>query len=345
MKHKRLIGPGLVLLALACAALWYLLPGKTEQNTLVLYGNVDIRQVELGFRVAGRVQEMRFEEGDAVKEKDVLAVLDKTPYLDEAALRKAEVEQQEANLRKLEAGTRPAEIEQARALVAERKASLVNANRAFDRQQELVRKGVVSRKAYDDALAQKTEAEARVKSVEKAFDLAQEGFRKEDIAQGRAALDAAKARLQEARTRLADTGLAAPADGIILVRVVEPGAIAATGATVYTLSLQRPVWVRAYVSEPNLGRIHPGMAVEVITDTKPGKAYAGQIGFISPVAEFTPKSVETAELRSDLVYRLRVIVREPDKALRQGMPVTVRIPLSASAAGGNRAGGAAGQNP
>ena len=112
----------------------------------------------------------------------------------------------------------------------------------------------------------------------------------------------------------------------------EPGAIVAAGATVYTLSLIDPVWIRAYVSEPQLGRIAPGMKVQVFTDSAPGKPYNGQIGYISPVAEFTPKTVETADLRSDLVYRLRVVVTNPDRSLRQGMPVTVRLAEAETAA-------------
>ena len=106
----------------------------------------------------------------------------------------------------------------------------------------------------------------------------------------------------------------------------EPGAIVATGATVYTLSLKAPIWIRSYVAESDFGRIHPGMEVEVVTASRREQPYKGQIGFISPVAEFTPKSVETEELRTDLVYRLRVIIKEPDEALRQGMPVTVLFP-------------------
>jgi HlyD family secretion protein len=130
---------------------------------------------------------------------------------------------------------------------------------------------------------------------------------------------------------LADTKLAAPADGIILSRVREPGAILGPSDVVYVLSLTQPVWIRAYIAEPQLGRIHPGMAVTVASDTPPHHAYHAHVGFISPVAEFTPKSVETAELRTDLVYRLRLIVDDADPALRQGMPVTVSVPLNTGA--------------
>jgi HlyD family secretion protein len=124
---------------------------------------------------------------------------------------------------------------------------------------------------------------------------------------------------------LADATLVAPAAGFILTRVREPGAIVASGEAIFTLAVSSPVWVRAYVDEPDLGRVRPNMAASVTTDSAPGKIYHGHVGFISPVAEFTPKTVETRELRTDLVYRLRVIVDNPDQGLRQGMPVTVTL--------------------
>jgi HlyD family secretion protein len=299
---------------------------REEETALTLYGNVDIRQVDLGFRVSGRLTEMRFEEGDPVAAGDLLATLDRKPYEDDLRLAVAEVAAERANVEKMQAGTRPAEIEQARALVAEREASLINAERQFQRHQELVEGGAVSRQAFEDTRALLDEARARLISAQRALDLALEGFRSEDKAAAQAALDAAIARQAAAETALADTELRAPAAGVILARVREPGAIVAAGPAVYTLSLERPVWVRAYVPEPDLGLIHPGQAALVVTDSRPDRPYHGQIGFISPVAEFTPKSVETPELRTDLVYRLRIVVDAPDPGLRQGMPVTVRIP-------------------
>ena len=303
------------------------------EEPLELYGNVDIRQVELGFRVRGRIEAMRHEEGDPVAAGDLLATLDRGPYEDSLRLAEAEVARERANVRMMEAGTRPGEIEQARAVVAERRAELENARRQFERQQQLLERGVASREAYDDARARLDETEARLVSAERALDLALEGFRSEEKAAARAALEAAEARLAMAATELEDTELHAPAAGTILSRVREPGAIVAPGETVYTLSLERPVWVRAYVPEPALGLIHPGQEALVLTDTRPDRPYRGQIGFISPVAEFTPKSVETPELRTDLVYRLRVVVEDADEGLRQGMPVTVRLPDARDARG------------
>lgn len=291
----------------------------------VFYGNVDIREVTLGFRVAGRVERMMFDEGDKAKAGDLLAELDKEPFEEELALRKAQVGEAKAKLAKLEAGTRPQEIERARADVEASEAALENARAKYGRLETLVRKDFASRARYDNAVEQLKRAKAQRRSAKEALDLAIEGPRKEDIAAAEAALEAAQAQKETAETALEDASLHAPEDGVILTRAVEPGAIVREGTAVYTLSLSDPVWVRAYVPEPQLGLVSPGTRVKVITDTKPDQPYDGQVGFVSPVAEFTPKSVETPELRADLVYRFRVVVTDPDDALRQGMPVTVRL--------------------
>lgn len=297
-----------------------------DSAPLKLFGNVDIRQVSLGFRTGGRIETMAFEEGDAVKKGEVLAVLDKTPLEDALALYRAQAGVAEANVAKLEAGTRPAEIDLARTIVEERQITLDGIAQALARQSKLTRSGAISQQSADDTRAQRDAAAKRLESAKKTLALAEEGPRAEDIAIVKAEREAARARVGLAERELEDTELKAPSDGVILTRVQEPGAIVAPGSTVYTLSLKSPVWVRTYVSGPNLGRIHPGMKVQVSTDSKPDKPYEGQVGFISPVAEFTPKSVETEDLRTDLVYRVRVIIKQPDEGLRQGMPVTLRFP-------------------
>jgi HlyD family secretion protein len=187
----------------------------------------------------------------------------------------------------------------------------------------------MSREEYDRMFAALGETEARLKVAEETLRLVEAGPRYEDIDAARAQLAAEQAAVIQAERRLADSDLIAPGPGIILTRAREAGAIVAAGETVFTLTLPSPVWVRTYVSEPDLGRIRPNMPAEVRTDSAPDRPYQGRIGFISPTAEFTPKTVETRELRTDLVYRLRVVVDNPDGGLRQGMPVTVILDLSA----------------
>jgi HlyD family secretion protein len=186
-------------------------------------------------------------------------------------------------------------------------------------------RGAVSKSDFDTAESRKNQAEANLASSKETYSLLMAGYREEDINVARASVKAAEANLMQAQTNLSDTKLFSPSDGVILTRVVEPGAMVTAGQTVSTLSLTKIVWVRAYVNEKDRGRIYPGMPAEIFTDTEPNKAYIGHIGFISPEAEFTPKSVETPELRTSLVYRLRVIADDPDHGLGQGMPVTVKL--------------------
>lgn len=322
----------LLVAAGAAAGWWYGVPQRVgwvrpraEGGSLTLYGNVDIRQVQLGFRVGGRLADSLVDEGDPVKAGDTLARLDAQPYRDAVDAAQARAAAAQALLDKLEAGPRDSEIAKAKADHNERMADLQNAQQVYERVTRLQPGGTVSEARLDQARAERDMAAARSTSALQALQLLEEGSRAEDVAAARADLQAAEANLSAANTSLRDATLLAPADGVILSRVREPGAIVSPSDIVYVLSLTRPVWVRTYVSEVDLGRIHPGMAVAVTTDTAPGRPYQGKIGFISPVAEFTPKSVETPELRTDLVYRLRVLVEEPDEGLRQGMPVTVHL--------------------
>ncbi|HKE19895.1 MAG TPA: secretion protein HlyD [Kofleriaceae bacterium] len=330
--RKRILRVLIPLALIGAVVAWLFASGRIGQgepsDRVKLYGNVDIRQVELGFRVSGRIASMKFEEGQEVAAGALLAELDVRSYQDDVTAAQAQVAQQAAALEKLERGPRRQEITQARASMTERKASLENARTSFERAQRLFSADAIPKSSFDDARTALDTAQARVNEASAALRLLEEGTRAEDISAGRAALDMARARLAATQTALSDTRLLAPADGVVLSRVLEPGAIVAPSNVVYVLSLTRPVWVRAYISEPQLGHVRPGMEVRVRSDSAPGAPLRGRIGFISPVAEFTPKSVETAELRTDLVYRVRVIVDEPGDTLRQGMPVTVEVPLS-----------------
>jgi len=322
---KKKIAVLFLILVAGAAAWWFALrPQSRGDGTLVLHGNVDIREASLGFRVAGKISEITHEEGDAVKAGEVLARLDAEPFQRELAEAKAQVDSLRARVQLLQTGFRPEEIAQALALVREREVTLENAKRIFKRQADLLDTRAVSQQDHDDAEARFREAEARLKSAREQLALLQAGYRKEELAQAEAELARAAAAMASNELRLQDATLSAPTNGVVLTRAQEPGAVVQAGATVLTISLSQPVWVRAYVSEPDLGRVHPGMAMEVATDSRPDKPYHGQVGYISPRAEFTPRNVETPELRTSLVYRLRIIVDNPDEGLRQGMPVTVR---------------------
>lgn len=321
----------LILAAAAAAGVWYydFHRPPPDENRLVLEGNIDVRQVNLSFKVDGRIETLAVDEGDTVEAGQVLATLDKRYFDDELRLARAQRDAQQATVARLEHGSRPEEIAQAAARVSELKAALENARLLYNREKPLADRGSVTRNELDNTKANLDEAEARLKSAEETLRLAELGPRQEDIDAARAQLAAQEATLSQTERRLADAELLAPGRGIILTRAQERGAIVSPGEPVFTLTLSSPVWVRTYVNERDLGRIRPGMSAQITTDSSPDRPYAGHIGFISPTAEFTPKTVETRELRTDLVYRLRVVVDNDDGMLRQGMPVTVTIDLAA----------------
>lgn len=326
----RWIALAVVVIAVGGLLLFWLLHDRDNPNVLRLYGNVDIREVELAFRQPGRMRSMALDEGDAVTAGAVMAQLDATPYRDKLAAAQAELHAAQAGLDKLRSGNRPQEITQAQERVRQAQAASREAERNFRRQSTLLASGASSQRTVDAARATHDRVSADLASAAAALSLAKDGFRSEDVAAGAARVAIAEAALAQARTALADTRLVAPSNGTVIARVREPGSMVASSTPVYTLSLRDPVYVRAYVSEPDLGRLAPGAPVRVHTDSS-AKVYHGQIGFISPRAEFTPKTVETTDLRTDLVYRLRVVVNDADEGLRQGMPVTVDVDTTRTA--------------
>lgn len=333
MNRKRLI-PVVIVVGLVIAA--FVTRGfgffPKAQGPLALYGNVDIREVDLGFRVGGRIAQIPVEEGAHVKAGDLLAALDKGPIEDRAAQAAAQVAQAQAQLDKLIHGSRIQDIEAAKARVASASAAAADAEGDYARRQPLVEPGAISKALWEETVVARDRARAALAEAKANLSLVQTGPRSEDIEAGRAAVQAAKAAQSSITTDTGDTRLLASSDGTVVTRAREPGAIVGPGETVFTLAIDRPLRVRAYVAETDLSRIAPGIAVTVKADGN-DKTYHGTIGYISPRAEFTPKTVQTSDLRTDLVYRLRIIVTDPDGNLRQGQPVTVMVdkPKSAQA--------------
>jgi HlyD family secretion protein len=323
MNIKPVVIAGL-LLGAAATATFSLRSQEAVDGALTLYGNVDIREVEMAFRQGGRLTAMAVEEGDAVTAGQLLAEVDAQPFADALAAADADVLRARAELARLQAGNRAQEVERAAQDVAASRAQWQRAEADLQRQTQLHADAIASDRTLETARAARDEAAARLAAAEQTASLLREGARSEDIAAAEARLAVAVAQQAQARTALADTRLLAPADAVVSSRVREPGSMVSSREPVYLLSLSSPVFVRAYAGEPQLAQAVPGREVSIRSGSSV-RTYRGQIGFVSPQAEFTPKSVESEDLRADLVYRLRVVVLDADEGLRQGMPVTLEF--------------------
>lgn len=281
MKKKIIIA--VLLLLIISVIVYFVTRPKQNPYELTLYGNIEIRQVDLSFQVSGLIDKMFKEEGDEVKKGELVATLDARDY-------KADFEKSEA------------EVKRTLALKED-------AFSQFERNLPLVDDDTISRQQFD------TLKNTKDKTL--------------------ADYNAAVAARDYAKNQLDYTKIYAPDDGIVMVRVQEPGATVNKAQIVYTMSKTKPVWIRAYVNETDLGNIKYGQGVKVYTDTiDPNtgekREYDGYIGYISPVAEFTPKTVQSTDLRTNLVYRIRVYIYDIDEYLRQGMPVTIKVDLRSS---------------
>lgn len=310
----------ILLAALGGGWWWY---QSSRQQPLTLYGNVDIRTVNMSFRVGGRLASLTVDEGDSIRAGQTLGELDRAPYENALLQAQANVSTAQAQYDLMMAGYRSEEIAQAAAAVNQAQAAYDYAQNFYQRQLGLRASSAISANDLENARSSRDQAQATLKSAQDKLRQYRAGNRPQEIAQAKASLEQAQAALAQAKLDLHDTVLTSPSDGTLMTRAVEPGTMLNAGGTVLTLSLTHPVWVRAYVDEKNLGQAQPGQAVLLYTDSRPDKPYHGKIGFVSPSAEFTPKTVETPDLRTDLVYRLRIVVTDADGALRQGMPVTV----------------------
>jgi len=303
--------------------------GKS-QDRLALYGNVDLRQIELAFNNSERIAEVLVQEGDRVTRGQVLARLETSRFNSQAATAQAELEAQQAVVQRLHHGSRPEEIAQAQANVASAKADRVNAEQQWRRQTalaELTSGRAGSQQDLDSAKAAFDSTSARLVVAEKNLELSTRGPRQEDIAQAEAQLRADEAKLDLLHRQLVDSELASPSDAVVRSRLLEPGEMVSPQRPVFNLAIVDPKWVRAYVAEPDLGRIRSGMTASISADSFPGQSFSGWVGFISSVAEFTPKAVQTEELRSSLVYEIRVFVKDPQDQMRLGMPATVYLEM------------------
>lgn len=324
-KKKAVLFLAACLLGLA-AYLYHAFCQQDNQEELVLQGNVDVREVSLAFRQSDRILEMLAEEGDRVQKGQVLARLDTRELMLQLQRLNAEIAAQQSTVDKLHNGTRPEEIRQAEGNLRQAQAAAEHAAGVYQRKRDIYTSiAGISQQELDNAYHDMEAKQATMSVAEAALQEAKAGPRQEDIVGAEAGLQALRNEQLRYIYLLSQYELQAPDDGVIRSRLLEAGDMASPSKPVFKLSLPGKKWVRAYVPETELGRVYEGQQARVYIDSLPGKAIGGQVGYISGTAEFTPKHVQTEELRTSLVYEVRVYVDDADNVLRLGMPATVRI--------------------
>ena len=328
---KRVI-PIVILLAGVIAAGVYYYPRLIKKpapvNQLTLSGNIEAHESLVGFKVPGRIVDLPIEEGQQVEQGALLARLDDADYKQRVSIDEATVRVRDSSLALTLAGTRQQEVKAAQQTMKDAEADLDEKKIDNQRAQQLFVKDEVSAQERDLAATAQKRAEAIFKASQQRYNEAVEGSRKEDIAIAHANLNEAGANLGLSQVNLGYTILRAPFAGVVTVRQAELGEVVSPGSPVITLSDLDHIWLRAYVAETDLGRIHWGQEATITTDTYPGKQYHGRISFISPDAEFTPKSVQTYKERVTLVYRIKIDIDNPNHELKPGMPADTRIDLA-----------------
>ena len=390
MSGKR-IAIGVLILAAAGAAFWYFRGiRKTPDNQLKISGNIELNEVNIAFKTAGRLVERTVDEGDSVKKGQVIARLDRDQLLAQrerevaglasseaqltqaqtavefqrAALaadleaRRADVASSEARLAELQNGARPQEKQDAKAAVDAAASELERAGRDWERAQTLHKNDDISTAQFDQYRNRFENAQAVLKQVREREGLVVAGPRVEQInaqagqvARARAGVKTAEANTLELKrreqeiptrraeiarskaslalidTQLADTIVASPVDGVVLVKAADPGEVLAPGTTVVTVGDIDHPWLRGYINETDLAKVKLGSKARVTTDSYPGKVYNGRVTFISSQAEFTPKQIQTQQERVKLVYRVKIEVENPGRELKSNMPADAEILL------------------
>lgn len=319
MSKKVLIIPFIAVIALAAIYISQQ-ASLPDPNTILLSGNIEVTEVDISFKIPGRVVTRFASEGQKIGKGEEIAFLEPEELEQEVLLREAEVSAAEAALLELREGYLPEEISQASAVLQQAQANFNRLQSDYDRQKTLFEGDVISNREFDMSSSAYEVAKAKVYEANEKLALLKRGIRKEKIAQAAANVSKAQQALALAKTRLGYSKIYSPISGYVLSDNVQSGEYVSPGTPVVTIANLKDVWLRAYIDERDLGKIKLGQTVKISVDSYPDKVYLGKVTFISSEAEFTPKNVQTEKERVTLVYRIKVDVANDNLELKPGMP-------------------------
>jgi HlyD family secretion protein len=328
---KRILLIVFIAVIIAGLAYAFFMRDKKEGNDFIkVSGNIEATEVDVGFKISGRIVSRFFEEGDWVDQGKVLANLDEEDLRNRLEVAQATLMSAKARLSKLLAGSRPEEIREAEANLNQARFDMENKETQYERMKSLFEKRVIPKETLDNAEAVFKIAKTSYQKATENYLLVKEGPRKEDIEDARAQVEQAKASVKLNETQLSYTTLYSPISGVVLVKSGEIGEVVNPGTSIVTLADIKNIWLKAYIPETDLSKVKWGQEVIVTTDLHPKKEYRGKVSFISSQAEFTPKQIQTEKERVNLVYRIKVDIPNPDRELKPGMPADGKILLTSS---------------
>jgi HlyD family secretion protein len=327
MKKKKILIAGIIIAIGIAIYLINNLRKHPDDGSMLLSGNVEITETNVGFKISGRVIKLLVDEGSIVKAGDTLAELDGAELASLVAQNRASVQEAATRLLELKAGARSQEIEQARANVSAQEADLKKVKQDYERADVLYKNGAISKSQFDAAKRAFDTRIAFHKNALEALSLAQEGTRKEEIKIAEHRAEQARAALSASEVRFKDTVIYAPMAGVVMRKNVEIGETVGQGISVFTIGDLTNPWIKVYVKEDKLGLVKLGQKAKITIDAYKGKTYEGVVSYISSEAEFTPKTVQTPEERVKLVFGVKVQVKNEAGDLKPGMPADVRIVL------------------
>jgi HlyD family secretion protein len=300
---------------------------QNDQGVISLSGNVEVTEVDTGFKIPGRVIELLTDEGRLVQKGDKLAVLESAELESLMAQSRAVLSEASAKLEELRTGSRPQEIAQATANMKAAEAELVKAKKDYERAEKLYKNEAISTSQLDAARSAHDSRVEQVNAAGEQLSLLKEGPRKEVIKAAEDRVQSARAALRVTEERLGDSFLYAPASGVVLKKNIERGEVVQPGTPVFTIGEIDDPWIKVYVKEDKLALVKLGQRADITADTYRNKVYEGVVTYISSQAESTPKTVQTQEERVKLVFGVKVRVKNVNQELKPGMPADVKIYL------------------
>lgn len=316
-------------MVIAGVTLWFTLRSGGNPNILEASGTVEATEATLGFAAGGRIRVVAVHEGDVAHQGSALAELDTSELMAHMRQLQDQTRLATAQLRDLELGARPQELENLREGVTLAQRSLEDAESDLRRMQPLLARGVISQQSFDKTRLALDLASARYIQAKSALSLAEAGARDQQIAAARASLSAARAQLTALTATIPNYAIRAPWTGLVTNRVHEPGEAIVAGAPVLTVMNPHDRWVRIYIPESDVGAVRLGQHATITSDAFPSTPFAGHVRWIASEAEFTPRNVQTKDDRVRLVYAAKVQI-DADSAivLKPGTPADVRVDLA-----------------